>query len=91
MKTELSVVLIVLLFCSVLFSGKTTLISRKQAQRDALSAVGGGNVTFALKEKELGKIIWSVGVTNATREFEVWVDAHSGTVLQVVAGPRIGD
>ena len=72
----------------MLLSGESTLISQEQAQRDALRAVGEGKVTLALKEIELGKIVWSVDVTGANHESKVWVDAHNGAILQVLAEPR---
>jgi uncharacterized membrane protein YkoI len=86
MKISLSLALVVLFFGSVL-AGASTLISKQQAEQDALNAVGGGTVALVLKEKELGKIIWSVDVIGATHEFEVWVDAHTGTILQVLTQP----
>jgi uncharacterized membrane protein YkoI len=86
MKRSLSLALSVLLFGSVLASA-STLISKQQAEQDAIVAVGGGTVTQALKEKELGKIIWSVDITGATNEFEVWVDAHTGAILQTLTQP----
>jgi uncharacterized membrane protein YkoI len=86
MKRSLSLALVVLFLGSVLASA-STLISKQQAEQDALNAVGGGTVTHALKEKELGKIIWSVDVTGATQEYEVWVDAHSGVILRVITQP----
>lgn len=86
MKRSLSLVLIVLLIGSAL-AGATTLISKQQAEQDALNAVGGGTVTLAYREKELGKIIWSVDITGATNEFEVWVDAHTGAILQILTQP----
>lgn len=86
MKRSLSLALVVLFFGSVL-AGASTLISKQQAEQDALNAVGGGTVTQVLKEKELGKIIWSVDVIGATHEFEVWVDAHTGAILQVLTQP----
>lgn len=94
MKKSLSLFLclVVLLFGSAL-AGASTLITKQQAEQDALVAVGGGTVTYALKEKELGKIIWSVDVTGATNEFEVWVDAHTGSILQILTqplGPQTG-
>ena len=92
MKKSLSLALVALLFGSVLASA-STLITKLQAEQDALNAVGGGSVTLALKEKELGKIIWSVDVTGASNEFEVWVDAHTGAILQVLTqplGPQAG-
>ena len=86
MKRSLSLVLVVLLAGSVLASA-AALISKQQAEQDALIAVGGGTITHVLKEKELGKIIWSVDITGATQEFEVWVDAHTGAILQILTQP----
>jgi len=92
MKKSLSLALVVLLIGSALASA-STLISKQQAEQDALIAVGGGTVTRAVKEKELGKIIWSVDITGAVSEFEVWVDAHTGAILQTLTqplGPQVG-
>jgi uncharacterized membrane protein YkoI len=92
MKRSLSLALVVLLFASALASA-STLISKQQAEQDALQAVGGGTVTLALKEKELGKIIWSVDITGAVNDFEVWVDAHNGAILRILTqplGPQAG-
>jgi uncharacterized membrane protein YkoI len=86
MKRSLCLALVVLFVGSVL-AGAATLISKQQAEQDALNAVGGGTVALVLKEKELGKIIWSVDVIGATHEFEVWVDAHTGAILQVLTQP----
>jgi uncharacterized membrane protein YkoI len=63
------------------------LITKSQAETDALNAVGGGNVTLALREKEMGKLIWSVDITGLTNEYEVWVDAHSGAILKIITQP----
>jgi len=92
MKKSLSLALVTLLFGSVLASA-STLISKLQAEHDALNAVGGGTVTLILQEKELGKIIWSVDVTGSAYEYEVWVDAHNGAILQILTqplGPQAG-
>ena len=92
MKRSLSLALVVLLIGSAL-AGASTLISKQQAEQDALNAVGGGTVTLVHKEKELGKIIWSVDITGATNEYEVWVDAHTGSILQILTqplGPQAG-
>src|SRR5450759_1167684 len=86
MKKSLFLTLVVLLIGAGLASA-STLISKQQAEQDAIVAVGGGTVTQALKEKELGKIIWSVDITGATNEFEVWVDAHTGAILRVITQP----
>lgn len=88
MKRSLSLAVVVLLFGSMLASA-ATLITKQQAEQDALNAVGGGTVTRAAKEKELGKIIWSVDITGATQEFEVWVDAHTGSILQILTQPLV--
>jgi uncharacterized membrane protein YkoI len=86
MKKSFSVALVVLLFGSAL-AGASTLISKQEAEQNAFVAVGGGTVTQALKEKELGKIIWSVDITGAVNEFEVWVDAHTGAILRILTQP----
>jgi uncharacterized membrane protein YkoI len=85
-KRSLSLVLVVLLIGSAL-AGAATLISKQQAEQDALNAVGGGTVTLAHKEKELHKIIWSVDIRGTANEFEVWVDAHTGSILQIITQP----
>jgi uncharacterized membrane protein YkoI len=86
MKRSLSLALVVLFFGSVLASA-ATLISKQQAEQDALNAVDGGTITLVLKEKELGKIIWSVDVkaTNGT-EYEVKVNAYTGKVITIIVG-----
>lgn len=86
MKRSLSLVPVVLLIGSVL-AGASTLISKQEAEQDAIVAVGGGTVTQALKEKELGKIIWSVDVVGAANEYEVWLDAHTGATLRIITQP----
>ena len=83
MKRSLSLVPVVLLIGSVL-AGASTLISKQEAEQNAIVAVGGGTVTQALKEKELGKIIWSIDVVGATNEYEVWLDAHTGATLRII-------
>ena len=86
MKRTISLVMVVLFVGSMLASA-ATLITKQQASQDALNAVGGGNVTQALKEKELGQIIWSVDVTGATHEYEVWVGGYTGKILRVIVQP----
>ena len=63
------------------------LISKSQAEQDALKAVGGGTVSLAYRDHALGKLIWSVDITGSTHEYEVWVDAHTGAILQVITQP----
>jgi len=86
MKRALFLTLVVLLIGSVLASA-SPLISKQEAEQNAIVAVGGGTVTQALKEKELGKIIWSVDVVGATNEYEVWLDAHTGATLRIITQP----
>ena len=86
MKRTLFIRLAVLLMGSVL-AGASSLIPKQEAEQDAIIAVGGGTVTQALKEKELGKIIWSVDVVGAASEYEVWLDAHTGVTLRIITEP----
>lgn len=75
------------LLASVTHAFASGLISKFQAEQDALIAVGGGTVNQAYREKEMGKIIWSVDITGSMAEYEVWVDAHSGDILRTISQP----
>ena len=86
MKRSFSLPLVVVLVGSILASA-ATLITRQQAEQTALTAVGGGTVTLIHKEKQGGKIIWSVDISGATSEFEVWIDAHTGAIIQILTQP----
>jgi uncharacterized membrane protein YkoI len=86
MKQFASLLSMVLLAC-VMQATAAGLITKSQAEQDALNAVGGGTVTHSFKEKEIDKIVWSVEITGATQEYEVWVDAHSGVILRVITQP----
>jgi|SRR5664279_5208324 len=89
MKGMFPLVLIVLLIGSVFLASGAPLISQDQAQEDAVNAIGGGNVTLISKAKELGKIVWLVNVTDDTRDLEVLVDAHNGSILQIRTEPGV--
>lgn len=65
----------------------TSMISKAQAESDALAAVNGGTVLQAVLEKNMGKKTWSVDVLGADHEYEVWVDAHSGAILKIITQP----
>jgi len=67
------------------------LITRSEAEQHALNAVGGGIVDQAHREKEMGRLIWSVDITDATDDHEVWVDAHTGAILRVITQPSSPD
>jgi len=86
MKKSLSLAVIFLSLSSVVASA-ATLISRSEAEQKALHVVGGGTITQAVEEKELGRIIWSVDILGASNEFEVWLDAHSGATLRIIKQP----
>jgi uncharacterized membrane protein YkoI len=66
------------------------LISKSRAEQDALTAVGGGTVNQAYRDKELGKLIWTVDITGSAYEYEVWVDAHTGAILRITSQPMSG-
>ncbi len=61
-------------------------ITKQRAEAIALQAVGGGTVLLAVLEREDGTVHWSVDITGATDEYEVWVSTH-GKVLKIIAQP----
>src|SRR5215469_13472945 len=65
----------------------TSLISKAQAESDALAAVGGGTVLQAVLDTNMGKRTWSVDILGAAHEYEVWVDAHTGAILKIITQP----
>lgn len=67
----------------------TSMISKAEAEQEALKAVGGGQVLQAVLDT-IGKNdrkIWSVDILGSAHEYEVWVDAHSGAVLKIITQP----
>lgn len=83
MKT-LNLTLLIVLVGSSLASA-AGLISKQAAENDALKAVGGGTVQQATLESYSGKIVWSMDIVDSTHEYEVLVDAHTGTILKTIA------
>ncbi len=81
---KLLALLSLVLMAGVMQAMASGLITKLQAEQDALSAVGGGTVDQAYRQKEMGKLIWSVDITGATNEYEIWLDAHTGTILRVI-------
>lgn len=81
---RLNLTLLIVLVGSSLASA-AGLISKQTAENDALKAVGGGTVQQATLESYSGKIVWSMDIVDSTHEYEVLVDAHSGTILKIVA------
>ena len=84
MKKLAAALLPLVLLAGVMQAMASGLITKSQAEQDALNAVGGGTVDRAYREKDMGKLVWSVDITGATSEYEVWVDAHNGTILRVL-------
>jgi putative copper export protein len=87
MKARFASLLAVLLVAGALQAMAASLITKVQAEKDALAAVGGGTVTQAVLDSNLGKKTWSVDITGATNEYEVWVDAHTGAILKIITQP----
>jgi uncharacterized membrane protein YkoI len=82
---KLAALLSLVLLTGVMQATSVGLIAKSQAEQDALNAVGGGTVDQAYREKEIGKLIWSVDITGSSNEYEVWVDAHNSAILRVTA------
>lgn len=68
--------------------GQGKLISKQQAEQDALAAVGGGQVLHAALDSNGGRKVWSVDILGATNEYEVWVDAHTGAIVKIITQPK---
>ncbi len=87
MKARISTLLVVILIAGVISAAAATVITKAQAEKDAVAAVHGGTVTLAVLEQNMGKLTWSVDVTGKTHEYEVWVDAHTGAILKIIVQP----
>lgn len=85
MKRLNVVVVMALLGTSLAFAAG--LISKQTAEADALKAVGGGKVLEATLAHYGSTRVWSVDVTGSTHEYEVYVDAHTGAILKIMAQP----
>jgi len=64
-----------------------SMLPKAQAESEALAAVGSGTVLQAVLDTNLGKKTWSVDILSTDNEHEVWVDAHSGTILKIMTQP----
>jgi len=80
---RLNLTLLILIGSSLSFAAG--LISKQTAENDALKAVGGGTVQQATLESYSGKTAWSVDIVDSTHEYEVFVDAHTATILKIAA------
>lgn len=62
-------------------------ISKATAEKLALNALGGGTIVPpTLLEMNDRPAHWSVNVTQGASEFEVWVDAYTGKILNIIRG-----
>ena len=85
-KMNVVVIIAVALFASSFALG-AGLISKQAAEKDALKAVGGGTVVLAALDSVNNRRIWSVDITGRSHEYEVWVDAHTGSIVKVITQP----
>ncbi len=87
MKAKVVGVFALVLFASVAQLLASSLISKARAEKDVLAAVGGGTVIQAVLDTNMGKKTWSVDIARPSHEYEVWVDAHTGTILKIITQP----
>ena len=81
---KLAGLLSLVLLAGVMQAMASGLITKAQAEQDALRAVGVGTVKQAYMEREMGKLVWAVDIERAAAYYQVWVDAHTGTILRVI-------
>jgi len=69
-------------------ASSVTLLSKAQAEQDALNAVGGGQVLQAALDS-VGKNTraWSVDILGTVHEYEVWVNATNGAIVKIITQP----
>jgi uncharacterized membrane protein YkoI len=85
--TKMKLFLVGLLLACVVVALAATPIPKSQAEQTALNAVGGGTVTLVQLELHDHPPRWSVDITQASgAQFEVWVQAYTGTVIKVIKG-----
>jgi uncharacterized membrane protein YkoI len=67
----------------------TELISKAQAEQDALAAVGGGEVLQAALDTTgtNDRKVWSVDIVGSNNEYEVLVDAHTSAIVKIITQP----
>jgi uncharacterized membrane protein YkoI len=86
--------LVVLLLLGLLQASAAALITKQQAEKAALNAVGGGTVILAVRDNVGRTPIWSVDIRGAAHEYEVWVNARNAAILKIItqppAGPMLG-
>jgi uncharacterized membrane protein YkoI len=81
---KLAALLSLVLLAGVTQAMASGLITKTQAEQDALRAVGVGTVKQAYMEREMGKLVWAVDIEGAATYYQVWVDAQTGTILRVI-------
>jgi uncharacterized membrane protein YkoI len=63
------------------------LLTKAQAERDALKAVNGGTVIQAVLDSFGKRRAWSVDIAQPAAEYEVILDAHTGAILKIITQP----
>jgi uncharacterized membrane protein YkoI len=86
MKRAATLAVLVVLAASV-SAAAAGLISKAQAEKDALKAVNGGTVIQAVLDSQGKRMVWSVDVAQPANEYEVHVDAHTGAILKIIVQP----
>jgi len=87
---KLAALLSLVLLASVTQAAAAGLISKQQAEKDALYAVCDGAVDGACVvdgayvEKQMGRLVWAVDIFHPATYYQVWVDAHTGTILRII-------
>lgn len=86
MKSTIAAVALTLTLMAPVFAAQPeskATISQEQATKIALEKVPGGHVESAEIEKEGGKLVWSFDIKSGNEIKEVYLDAHTGTVVKV--------
>lgn len=86
MKRAVTLAVLVVLAAS-LSAVAAGLISKTQAEQDALKAVNGGTVIQAVLETEGRLRYWSIDIAQPTHEYEVHVNAYTGAILRIIVQP----
>jgi len=76
-----------LLLAGAALANAAGFISRAAADKDALAATHGGRVVQTVLESTDNPPHYSVDIVKTNgAEYEVWVDAKTGTILSVIVG-----
>lgn len=81
---KLAALLSLVLLAGVMQAIAAGLITKSQAEQDAMRAVNGGEVAQAYLEKEMGRLVWAVNIFATSTYYQVWVDARTGSILEII-------